>query len=81
MGFSSSINTSLLTLIAFFTLVALYLFFGKRIRILQKCGLFVSLIALIILTMSMTKENNQNDEAVEERNFQTYKLLGISNYM
>lgn len=54
-GLSQSVNPSLLTLVALILLIAKYMFYGKKVRIVQLIGAFVSILGIIVLYMSMSK--------------------------
>ncbi|CDW90891.1 UNKNOWN [Stylonychia lemnae] len=77
LGFNTSISTSILSLLSMFTVLFHYLFFGKRVAIIQKFGLFVSLLAFILLLMSLSEPNPLNIDKIAQQNYETYMLLGL----
>eukprot|EP00347_Sterkiella_histriomuscorum_P019280 403342250 len=65
-----SINTTLVCgLIAFFLILAKFFLQGKRVQIIQKIGLFISLIGIIVTAMALTRGNLESDETIKNLNF------------
>ena len=65
-------------MMGFIVILAKFLLMGKKVKILQKIGLFISLLAIIIGVMALTKDNKDSDDFISQYNFNSYKLIAMS---